>query len=292
MAGIIKRNKKKEGFTQISNETLRTDNLSWKAKGLLCYLLSHDDDFEIRKSNIHKHATDGYDSTNSAFKELQTKGYIKETGSGRDEKGNFVGFDYEFDEKPIYLANKECFSKKNSHEDAFNPFRVSRNGLSDTGYPLRETPNKEEQVSIPINSNTKEEQNKEDLKSEHCSVDLGNSKTEMTDSQKAEYYVKKINETILVDGKKRKFKSSAQIVNSLKKILKQGYSLGDILKAVKAAMKTEYHWKTKYQHLTPNFFLRQDKLEKYLNMEIEEQELKEDVQKRFSNPLDMFAAQN
>lgn len=155
MAGNIRRRKREDKYTQISNETLRNKNLSWKAKGLLCYLLSHDESFEIRKKNIHNDATDGYDSTNSAFKELEKNGYIKSIGTGRDDKGNFVGYDYEFDEKPVFLANKEGFEEENRLKSTFNPIGITRYGLPVTGYPLRITPNKEEQV---ITSNNKEEQ--------------------------------------------------------------------------------------------------------------------------------------
>lgn len=167
MAGYIKRRDKSDNFTKIQNETLRNPNLSLKAKGLLGYLLSHDAKFEIRKTNIHKYSKDGYDSTNSAFKELEDNGYIKTVGSGRDEKGNFIGFDYEVDDMPIYISENQTKKEKVRLSDS-EPFGIYRNGLPDAGEPLRVTHDKEEQVkeeqiSITINSNPNKEEQERNL---------------------------------------------------------------------------------------------------------------------------------
>ena len=158
MAGTLKKRQRLDKYTQVSNDTLRNPNLSWKAKGLLCYLLSHDEGFEIRKRNIHMFATDGYDSTNSAFKELEENGYIRTLGTGRDEKGNFIGYDYEFDEKPVFFNNKLGSQEKNSPGDTFNPIGITRHGSPDTVHPTRKTPNKEEQYKeeqVKNNKHTK-----------------------------------------------------------------------------------------------------------------------------------------
>lgn len=143
MSGTIKR-KRNGSFTQISNDTLRCKDLSWKAKGLLCYLLSNSEDYEIRKSNLHSNATDGYDSTNTAFKELESKGYIRIIGNSRDKHGNFAGYDYEVDEKPIEV-NSNGIDEKNVRLNETEPFGIYRHGGTVTDEPFRQTHDKEEQ---------------------------------------------------------------------------------------------------------------------------------------------------
>ena len=64
-------------YTVIGNEAAQDSSLSWKAKGLLIYLLSLPKDWNIRISELANHATDGYDSTKRAMDELLASGYIQ-----------------------------------------------------------------------------------------------------------------------------------------------------------------------------------------------------------------------
>lgn len=153
MSGTLKKKKKISHFTQINNDFLRNDKLSWKAKGLLCYLMSNSDEYEVRKKNLQNFATDGYDSTDSAFKELESNGYIKTIGTGRDKNGAFIGFDYEFDDEPSFISETQEKNEKRDSEQ-IEPIGISRRGLPVAAEPSRLTPDKEEQY--------KEEQFKEE----------------------------------------------------------------------------------------------------------------------------------
>lgn len=62
----------------------------------------------------------------------------------------------------------------------------------------------------------------------------------------------------------RKFKATDNVKTKLKARLKT-YSKTEIFEAIKAAHKDEYHIKTKFKFLTPEFILREDKLDKFLN---------------------------
>jgi hypothetical protein len=66
----------KGDYTQLSNKTLRDISLSWKARGLLVYLLSHSEGYHIRADNLHQFSSDGPFTTASAIKELKQAGYI------------------------------------------------------------------------------------------------------------------------------------------------------------------------------------------------------------------------
>lgn len=59
-----------------------------RAKGLLVYLLSLPETWEIHKTEVWKHFTDGRDAVFRAFEELEKKGYIQ-VKKYRDQEGKF-----------------------------------------------------------------------------------------------------------------------------------------------------------------------------------------------------------
>ena len=108
-------------FATINKTFIYDSELSFKAKGIMTYLLSRPDDWEIYTSEIENHAQDKRDSVASGIKELVEKGYIerKQKRSG----GKFGGYDYSVYEKPkgrIVTAEEK-------------PQRFNRNGKSGNG---------------------------------------------------------------------------------------------------------------------------------------------------------------
>lgn len=116
-------------------------------------------------------------------------------------------------------------------------------------------------------------------------------KKELSDKEKADYFISTFNKTVLIDGKERSFKSNPKIISSLKARLKQ-YPLKDILKSIRCAMSQEFHIKSKYRYLTPEFCLRVDKIEMYLNMHNQQEEIKQNRDSAFENPYDAYAPSN
>lgn len=68
---------KDRNFTVIDNRYLRRNDLSWKAKGILTYILSLPDDWVININEIQTHSTDGKASFRSGWNELKDKGYVE-----------------------------------------------------------------------------------------------------------------------------------------------------------------------------------------------------------------------
>ena len=62
----------------------------------------------------------------------------------------------------------------------------------------------------------------------------------------------------------RNFKVTEKVKSSLIARLKD-YSKEEIIQAIDNAHKDSYHLETNYKYLTPEFILRQDKIEKFLN---------------------------
>lgn len=79
------RKEHKENYTCISNDVFRSD-LSLKARGMLCTMLSLPDDWEFSENGLQAILKDGQTSVRSAIKELETAGFLSRTRE-RDESG-------------------------------------------------------------------------------------------------------------------------------------------------------------------------------------------------------------
>lgn len=65
-------------YTVVPNDALERADLSWKAKGLLAYLLSRPDNWEARADQLATVSTDGRRAVLAARKELVDAGYLVE----------------------------------------------------------------------------------------------------------------------------------------------------------------------------------------------------------------------
>jgi len=89
-------------YVMINKTALNDDNLTWKAKGLLCYMLCMPDDWQFYETELVKHSKDGRDSFRSAIKELIVCGYIHKGKRIRNEKGFLKGNEYTVYESSIH----------------------------------------------------------------------------------------------------------------------------------------------------------------------------------------------
>ncbi len=110
--------------------------LSYKAKGLMAYLLSRPAEWKVWEKDLVNRSKDSRDSVRSAIKELVALGYIARQRTTND-KGRFSGYIYTFYESPIQevprtdfpatdnpLHNKNQDIRKNSqHPHAPSPMR-------------------------------------------------------------------------------------------------------------------------------------------------------------------------
>ena len=96
----IRRAKRDSNFTMISNVGLKDNRLSFKAKGLLSYMLTLPDDWIFYESEIVNHATDGKQSVRTGMKELEKFGYLVKEQK-RNSKGKFAKIDWVVSDEPI-----------------------------------------------------------------------------------------------------------------------------------------------------------------------------------------------
>ncbi|UFJ41344.1 helix-turn-helix domain-containing protein [Brevibacillus humidisoli] len=91
--------KRENNFVQIDKTPINDKRLSWKAKGLLVYLLSKPDDWTIMIDDLVKHAKDGRDSVRTGLTELEQNGYLLRY-QRRKDKGEFGSMEYHVFELP------------------------------------------------------------------------------------------------------------------------------------------------------------------------------------------------
>ncbi len=87
--------KKRSNFSMVSNEVIRNDDISLKAKGLYALIQSYItiEDFTLYKGFLQSHCSEGKKAFESAWKELKDTGYLVQYRM-KDSKNQFY-YEYE-----------------------------------------------------------------------------------------------------------------------------------------------------------------------------------------------------
>ena len=132
----ILRTKRATNFTSVNNDFIRDENLSWKAKGIIIYVMSLPADWHLHLSELAKHAKDGRDATYNGVRELIEHGYCKRTEI-RDSRGMFSGYEYMVSDMKEFAPQTENPEPEKPHTE--NPF---------TDNPDIQNTNKEQNVLL------------------------------------------------------------------------------------------------------------------------------------------------
>lgn len=96
----VRTNKRKNAYVMIDNAFFEDTRLSWKAKGLMGYLLSRPDNWKINHKDLVNRSKDGKDAVTSTLQELQNVGYIHYFQE-RAERGKFGKWIWDVYETPL-----------------------------------------------------------------------------------------------------------------------------------------------------------------------------------------------
>ena len=117
----------KQSFTQISNEVLLDERLSFKARGILAILLSRPKDWKIYVDEIVERSdVDGKHSVRTGFKELKALGYVDLVKVWNDATGKFEGTVYQLCLKNLPKSQKS------------KPTAAEKNLATPTNFPTNE----------------------------------------------------------------------------------------------------------------------------------------------------------
>lgn len=83
---IIKIHKREDPYARIDNKALSDKRLSYRARGILAYLLSKPNDWQVRTEEVIDGGLEGREAVRAAFRELAAIGYaeLKNTSGGRE----------------------------------------------------------------------------------------------------------------------------------------------------------------------------------------------------------------
>ena len=135
----IIRQKRKERFSIVDNKVIEDERLSFKARGLLIYMLSKPDDWKFHTEELAKHSSqEGLSAVRTALKEIEKCGYLRRKRE-RSPKGTFTSQDWLLTDKPSVAPQAE-----NPHVDKphVEKPRVDNHPLPNTDFkPNNDLPN-------------------------------------------------------------------------------------------------------------------------------------------------------
>ena len=137
MSKNIYRQKRKSNYTIVPNEMLNNKELSWKAKGMLAYLLSLPDKWEVYAAHLRTVSVDGNDSTVSGLNELMHFKYVWRKPRSGSEPG---GWEYlVFDEPQLEDPFRDGNSPSRDFPEAGKP-ATSKEKEEEVSKQIEETP--------------------------------------------------------------------------------------------------------------------------------------------------------
>ena len=161
--------KKRHNFVMIDNSVFNDKRLSWKAKGILAYLLSKPNGWQVIIKDIVKHSTDGVASVYAGLRELKEFGYYSKTPI-RNEKGKISEWQSVIYEDPT--ENPESKKPKKKKPGKKKPESVENRA----SHPLIENQQIEnQQIENQLIENR-----------QHSNIDISNTDISNTEQQQPE----------------------------------------------------------------------------------------------------------
>lgn len=96
----IHRKKLTDNFTVLPNALLQDKRLSFKARGILCLMLSLPQNWQTYSSWIQEQGLEGREAVQSALAELETLGYLQRNPEKDDQTGRFLGNVWHWNSEP------------------------------------------------------------------------------------------------------------------------------------------------------------------------------------------------
>ena len=135
---VVFRVVKTKNYTMMSNQHLKDNRLTLKAKGLMSVMLSLPENWDYTLRGLSAISKEGVDAISEAVKELERSGYVIRNRK-RDERGRLSGTEY--------LIYEDCHMNSQPAQDAPKPEK-----------PKRENPRLENPVQEkPVQENPKQE---------------------------------------------------------------------------------------------------------------------------------------
>ena len=175
MGEVIRIKKHSNNYVILDKTFLEDDGLTWKAKGILTYLLSRPDGWEVRVSDLVKRSPDGKTSVYSALKELKEAGYYQKVPV-RDEKSRIIRWESTISELP--MTNQE-----NENSESENDCAENKNVSSEKVKRCTKSENKDTTKKKTVQKSKTETVDSKVAKAEQVDEELNSSKLEFNSSK-------------------------------------------------------------------------------------------------------------
>lgn len=146
----IVRAPRKQGFVVIPNQAVEDRRLSYRARGLLAYLLSRPDGWRTDSERLAETAREGRDAVRTALRELESADYLRRH-RGQDERGHWVTETVVIDDPADWKTDAWKSVVGLTSGNAANPQVAPTTGKPTVGKPgaigLSKTENKEGELS-------------------------------------------------------------------------------------------------------------------------------------------------
>lgn len=140
---------KRERWLHMDVRPLEDKRLSFKAKGILAYLLGKPDDWTVRVKDIMKRSTDGEHAVRSGLQELEEAGYLEKQQERRKD-GTFEPTEYIVHEEPLCgFPDADNPHVDNPHVDNHHTTNDNLSTIDDSTKDMR-SPDNENRNSVTL----------------------------------------------------------------------------------------------------------------------------------------------
>lgn len=141
---MIIRRKQNKNFTVIGNELFNDERLSLEACGLLCWLRSRPNDWNIQLKQLERRWGCGRERMQKIMRELISTGWVLREASRTGGRGTFAGIDYVvLDEPQIVSSEEQNQGVIAQSPQSENPSPVPGAEKPESGFPESEKPESE-----------------------------------------------------------------------------------------------------------------------------------------------------
>lgn len=134
-------------YFMMNRTAVHDDNLSFKAVGILTYLLSKPDDWTVQEMDLAQRHTDGTSAVRSGLQELRLAGYLKAMPK-RDKLGKVIEWETHVYESP-HLAPVDDAEQEEKTHNVENP-----HSGEPTSWKIADIVSKDSLVSIDLSSSS------------------------------------------------------------------------------------------------------------------------------------------
>ena len=146
----VHKRKLRDNYATIPNAILRNKSLSFKARGILCMMLSHTEEWEMTMEQLVQLGTEGREAVRSAMWEIEAAGYVTRKQMVSPDK-SFDGMMWTWYDEPVPVGKRTA-----------PPKRKSADGEPTDGFPSAGNPPTALPSEIQKNHGT-EDHKKEDV---------------------------------------------------------------------------------------------------------------------------------